>query len=119
MTLRTTLWGAVEGLPDDASVTLPVGWLRQKLEEAEAESDGLDDDRLFTVAELASRYDRAESTVRGWLCDGRLRGTKIAGSWRVSAEALREFESDDEDDGPALGSGREVDLGRWREQKSM
>lgn len=119
MTLRNTLWNMVNGLPDEASVSVPVGWLRERLEDTEAESGGLDDDRLFTVEELSRRYDRAPSTVRGWLNDGRLRGTKIAGSWRVSAEALREFESDDEDDGPALGSGGEVDLSAWREQKSL
>lgn len=115
MTLRERLEQVAAGMPEDASVTLPVAALRRWLEEADAET-GARGQKLWTVAELASRYDRSESTIRGWLNDGRLRGTKIAGSWRVSADSLREFESD-EDDGPALGSGQPVNLGRWRQRE--
>lgn len=116
MTLRERLERMVEGLPDDASVTLPVGWLREQLEKTD-EPTGADGDRLWTVTELAERYDRAESTVRGWLVAGDLDGFKVKGSWRISADAIQRFESDDEDDGPALGSGGEVDLGSWRKER--
>lgn len=117
MTLRERLEEVVAGLPEHASVTLPVGWLREQIEEADAMT-GARDQPLWTVRELADRYDRAESTVREWLAAEEFPGAfKVHGSWRVPADAVQRFESDDEESGPALGTGGPVDLGRWRKER--
>lgn len=120
MTLRKALEKACEGLPDEATVGLPVGWLRERLEE-DGEREELDP--LFDVEEVAERFDRCAATVRSWCQDGRLPGAyKLRGrTWRIPASAVRKFEREQAEEDrrpPALGHGREVDLGGWREERS-
>lgn len=112
MSLRSRLGALVDGLPPGSSVTVPTDWLRELLEQEPAPEQ---ERRLYTVAELAERYDRSESTVRGWLGAGEFDAFKVHGSWRVPAEAVTEFESD-EQEGKALGDANPPDLGAWRSE---
>lgn len=108
----------MEGLPEGASITLPVGVVRRWLSNLEEETDG---ERLgdLTVRELAEELDRAESTVRGWLNAGDIpEAYKLRDrEWRIPQAAVREFlaRQRDGDDGPA-GRIRSTGgkLGDWR-----
>lgn len=83
-----SLRDALDELPDEALV--PVHWVRERLEE-EPEPDGLD--RLYTVPELAERFDRSEATIRTWLSSGRMRGFKVEGrAWRVRRNEVLAYE---------------------------
>lgn len=112
MSLRSRLEALVDGLPEESSVTLSADWLRELLDE-EPPIEG-QQDRLYTVAELADRYSRAESTVREWLAANEFPGAfKVHGSWRVPAASVSEFECGRQ--GKALGDARPPDLAGWRE----
>lgn len=118
MTLAERLRRAVEGLPEGASITLPVGVVRDWLEERE---DDAEDNRLgdLTVPELAEELDRAESTVRGWLNAGRIdQAYKLNGrEWRVPRAAVREFlDRQRDDDGPGRIRSRGGQLDDWRKE---
>lgn len=109
MTLRDRLERVVEGLPPDASVTLPVARLRAWIEE---EGDAVGLDRLgLTVEQVAEKVGKKPSTVRGWLNEGRLKGRKPTGSeWRVAPADLAEFMAGDQE------SDSHGDLSAWREE---
>ena len=85
------LGDALTLLPDDALV--PVGWVLEQLDAERLEASRRE--VLFTVREVAERYARAESTVRGWCAIGELSGAfKIRGAeWRVPESALVKFEA--------------------------
>lgn len=123
MTLQDRLQQAVSGLPEGASVSLPVSAVRQWLEEAGQESEEKARADL-TVTEVADRLDRKESTVRGYLGRGELRGYKFRGrEWRVPEEALRSFLDSERngggEEGPRTVRGRgDDDLSAWREERS-
>ena len=56
-------------------------------------------ERLFTVPEVGQRLTAKESTVRGWLRRGLLKGFKPAGDrlgWRVRESELERFLSNGE-----------------------
>lgn len=109
VSIRSRLEALVDGLPEGSSVTVPTDWLRRLLEQEPTIEDR---ERLYTVAELAARYRRAESTVREWLAADEFPAAfKVHGSWRVPAEAVAEFERGRR---KALGDARSADLGRWR-----
>lgn len=124
MKVAERLRRAVEGVPAEGAVTLPVRAVRRWLDEAEdggARRDGTgrgEDVADLTVAELAEELDRAESTVRGWLPD--VPGAyKLGGEWRVPREAWREYLdglAEDEDEGPPeVRSAPSASLDDWRE----
>lgn len=47
---------------------------------------------LLTVREVARRLKRAEFTVRAWLREGKLRGTKIGNKdWRIREDDLNAY----------------------------
>lgn len=52
---------------------------------------------MLTVTDVSERLNVHPKTVRRWLRDGRLKGTKLPtgqwgrGAWRVTEEDLREF----------------------------
>ena len=106
-----------DGLPDGASVMLPVGWLRSQLDGPDPSHRVVID---WTVRRVAEELERAPSTVRTWLNRGlipeayQLRGRE----WRVPPAAVRAFQ-DREGDQPERPSHRDpdgpVDLGSWRD----
>lgn len=121
MTLAGRLRQAVEGLPEGASITLPVSVIRDWLSnlEAEAAEEDLGD---LTVPELAEELDRAGSTVRGWLNAGEIpQAYKLNDrEWRIPRAAVREFLDRQKNEVTAPGRVRSGDgsLGDWREELS-
>lgn len=106
---------AILALPDDALV--PVGWIRPLLETGDGVERGLG----LTVAEVARRTDRAESTVRGWCAEGRLPGARRLRKreWRIPASALAALL--DGETGPRTGAPERLPtprggLGAWRSE---
>jgi len=115
-----------EALPAGAAVPVPREWLLELLGSASAApappATSITPADL-TVAELATRFGRRPSTVRGWL-DRKL----IPGAyrfqrreWRVPAAAVAAFEAQQRSDGvpatiaaPRSAGRRPVDLGAWR-----
>lgn len=113
MSLRSRLEALVAGLPEEGSVSVPVRWLRDVLDQ---EPKVEERDRLYTVDQLADRYDRSPSTVREWLAAGEVPGAfKIHGSWRVAAQDVAEFENRRRRG--ALGSGTNPTLSQWRDSE--
>lgn len=50
------------------------------------------DDPLMTVDEIASIFSVSKYTVREWLRDGKMKGTKIpGGEWRVQHSEMVRF----------------------------
>lgn len=103
---------ALELLPEGSALTLP----REVLLEALGEVGGTTDAGDLTVAQVAERFGRCESTVRSWLTAGLLRGYRLRGrEWRIPAAALAEFEQAERAGrGAEAGAGGSADLGAWR-----
>lgn len=106
---------AVELLPPGSAVSLP----REVLLEALGEVGTTTESGDFTVAQVAQRFGRCESTVRSWLTAGLLRGYRLRGrEWRIPAAAIVEFEqSEREGQRAEPDAGGAVDLGAWRKTK--
>lgn len=125
MNVADRLRQAVDGLPDEGAVTLPVEAVRRWLEEADdAPSDGAAAGKGapvadLTVAELADELDRSESTVRSWVAD--IDGAyKLGAEWRVPRTAWRRHLdrlADDGDEGPPTVRSGAADLGDWRGER--
>ena len=96
---------------------LPANWVREQLETERREAP--EREVLFTVRQVAERYERAESTVRGWCAAGKLPGAfKLHGSeWRVPESALVKLGARPSNRGPALGRGKPVEIGAWRRRR--
>jgi helix-turn-helix protein len=124
--LASGLRALAEALPAGSAVPVPREWLLDLLAgsaapTAPAVSSAAPAD--FTVAELAARFGRKPSTVRGWLDRELIPGAyRFHGrEWRVPATALAAFEARQR---PASEPGRivaprvtrtpTVDLSAWR-----
>lgn len=112
---------AIEGLPDDAELTLRVGWIRAQLGGPAPTNGSRPACRDLTAAQVAEELERAPSTVRTWLQSGALEGYKLRGrEWRVTRSAVDRFlerEGRGEDAGgrPELDPvGSDDDLASWR-----
>jgi len=46
---------------------------------------------IYTVPEIAEMLQITPQTVRNYLNEGRIKGTKAGGKWVVEKEALKEF----------------------------
>lgn len=47
---------------------------------------------FFSVTEVAKQLKVSKYTLRSWLRDGKIKGTKLVGdTWRVSDEDLKQF----------------------------
>ena len=51
----------------------------------------MNDEKLLTPSNVASRLQVNERTVTQWLRKGRLRGFKIGKEWRISPDDLQAF----------------------------
>lgn len=51
----------------------------------------LDTIRLYTLTELEPILGVTHRTLQTYIKDGRLKGVKIGGRWKVSEETLRKF----------------------------
>ena len=47
--------------------------------------------KLYDVKEVAEMLKSTEATIRAYFRDGKLRGRKLNGKWRVSEENLKRF----------------------------
>ncbi len=105
---------ALAALPDDALVS--VGWVRTQLDAEENEAAGRE--VLLTVRQVAERYERSESTVRGWCASGELSGAfKLhRAAWRIPESALEDFDVRQQlgSRSRALGRAESTDLAKWR-----
>jgi excisionase family DNA binding protein len=108
------------GMPEEAAVSLPVVWLRARLQEEAREGGG--PDRLLTLEEVAEVVGRAVSTVRSWCNARRIEGAfRLNGrDWRVPESALKKYLEGQARDGvtvEAVGPGASADLGSWRKMR--
>lgn len=58
---------------------------------AEQNAAKLDTIRLYTLTELEPILGVTHRTLQTYIKDGRLKGVKIGGRWKVSEETLRKF----------------------------
>jgi hypothetical protein len=118
-----------EALPDGAAVPVPKAWLLELLDggsDASSMGPAQGPPADLTVAELAERYHRKPSTVRGWILSGRLRSYLFVGrEHRVTPAALQEFEATERNatgtpraQSQSKRSTKAVDLGGWRKVAS-
>jgi excisionase family DNA binding protein len=115
-----------EALPTGAAVPVPREWLLELLAgspEPRPQAVQSVTPADLTVAQLAARFGRKPSTVRGWLDRGLIPGAyRFQGrEWRVPAAALAAFEARQRPENasvpivaPRAPRGRPVDLGAWR-----
>lgn len=120
------LRAAVEGVPEGASLTLPVDVLKDWLEAAaDATETGIESPGRpvadLSVGEIAEAHGKAPSTVRGWLQD--VPGTyRLGNELRVPRSAWRAYldglaQDDDGPDGPPEVRSGDADLGGWRDER--
>ena len=57
----------------------------------EAKAQKLDKLTLYTLTELESVLGVTHRTLQSYIKDGRLKGVKIGGKWKVSEENLKKF----------------------------
>ena len=57
----------------------------------EANATKLDGLTLYTLTELESVLGVTHRTLQSYIKDGRLKGVKIGGKWKVSEENLKKF----------------------------
>lgn len=61
---------------------------RARTEENAAKLESI---RLYTLTELEPILGVTHRTLQSYIKDGRLKGVKIGGKWKVSEETLRKF----------------------------
>ena len=117
------LRGLAEALPRDSCVPVPCAWLLEILAGTSVAATAAASADL-TVAEVAVRFGRQGSTVRGWLERGLIGGAyRFQGrEWRIPLASLTAFEADQRtgkterpSGASATRRGRPVDLGAWRD----
>jgi hypothetical protein len=129
VTLHERLRQAIELLPPEAALSLPVRVMRELLDSAAHSNPSPGDDgHDLTVAEVAARLARPCSTVRAWVAAGRFAGSyKLSErDWRVPVASLvafldgRQPAAPTASDGPHVrrrthrAAGGDVDLSAWR-----
>jgi hypothetical protein len=111
MNLANRLRELAEHLPPGGSLTLTRDGLLDLAAADGGQADQPAADAAFTVAELATRFHRSASTVRGWCEHGRFEGAyKLNGrDWRIPLSALDVFLAEQRGEGPLVAH-----LGAWR-----
>lgn len=46
---------------------------------------------VFTIKQVAYKFDVTERTVNNWMKEGKLKGKKIGGKWRFTKDELERF----------------------------
>jgi hypothetical protein len=120
MTPREHLRALAEALPAGAAVSVPREWLLELLDVANALQTSALPPADLTVADLAARFGRGTSTVRGWLERGFFEGAYKLNSkdWRVPQAAVEAFQERQrggkQSEGSGLGDRPVGCLGDWR-----
>lgn len=100
----------------DPNGTVTVRWLAELLGEDLEETSNSPRAtwaRDLTVEEVAERFGRAPSTVRGWLNREELRGYKLNGrDWRIPPAAVEECERRQRSQ--RIPGTDDVDITEWR-----
>jgi len=92
---RSHLQALADALPADAVATVPVAWLRALLAANRDTTPAEGPPPDLTIAQVAERFGRAASTIRGWIASGHLggayhfRGREL----RIPASAVLDFEA--------------------------
>ena len=112
MSIHARLLEVIRGMPSDGSVTFTVAWISHLLEEHTESDDGPD----LRVDDVARSLDRAGSTVRSWLGQGRLPGAYRLRDreWRIPRTALRNFLDSEANGSASSPIDGDSDLGAWR-----
>ena len=88
MRLADRLHRMIDGMPGEASISLPVDSVRAWLA-----TSGNDVERDMTVADVAEFFGRSPVTVRAWIRRGRLHAYQFRGrEYRVTSAALEAFQ---------------------------
>ena len=58
---------------------------------AETNAKRLEDIRLYTLSEIEPILGVTHRTLLSYIKDGRLKGVKLGGKWKVSEENLKKF----------------------------
>ena len=107
-----------EALPPGASVLLPREALLEALGDGPRQTDDSPEVADLTIEQVARRFGRSRSTIRGWITTGKLAGAYRfrAREWRVPPAALLAFEEAERRGRPQGGpSGRKGEtLSDWR-----
>ncbi len=115
VSIRARLEAMVEGMPEGASVSLPVDWIRELLEEEPPPGEVPD---LLDLEQASKIVGRAVSTVRTWCNQGEIEEAfKLRGrEWRIPRRAFVAFlRCQGGDDTPTSSPSRgSADLGSWR-----
>jgi len=46
---------------------------------------------MFTVEQVATQLNLSVNTIRRYVKSGKIRGSKLGKSWRISAEQIKDF----------------------------
>lgn len=109
---RETLRAIAAAVAPDQAVTVPARWLLEVLDHTPAPPPVVSLD--LSVEQLAAQFDRAASTVRGWIERGDFPGAyrRNGREWRVPVEAVRRYQEQQRASAPAPAGA--VGLGDWR-----
>jgi hypothetical protein len=104
------------GLPDEAAVTLPVGWLRARLR---SDGSGVVPDPLadLSCAEVGAALGRSPSTIRAWCTRGDMPGAYRLRQreWRIPRASLRRYLDQQATGAESHVAAEPVDLTAWRQ----
>lgn len=111
MSLVDRLRELAERLPPGASLSVTREGLLELAAGEEHKPDQPQAQGDFTIAELAARFHRSASTIRGWCEHGRFEGAYKLNDrdWRISQAAVDAFLARQRD-----GHRTEVSLRSWR-----
>jgi hypothetical protein len=116
VTSREALRQLAESLPAGTAVPVPREWLLDLLDGTTAPSNDVEPTGDLTVSDIAARFGRTTTTVRGWLARGLFPGAYLlrGRSWRVPAGAVEAFVRQEQQPTDKPASTPVVSLSAWR-----